>query len=45
VVKLFRAPQMLEVLQQNALEGLDRFHIKHVVPQHIELYERLLAQP
>jgi glycosyltransferase involved in cell wall biosynthesis len=44
VVKLFRTPQMLDVLHQNAHDGLDRFHIKHVVPKHIELYERLLAE-
>ena len=43
VVKLIRAPEMLELLKENSAHDLDKFHIKHVVPQHIELYEKLLA--
>ena len=42
VVRLFKNPEMLQQLAESAQKDLDRFHIKHVVPQHIELYERLL---
>jgi glycosyltransferase involved in cell wall biosynthesis len=43
VIRLLQTPEMLDVLVQNSKEDLDRFHIKHVVPQHIELYERFLS--
>ena len=43
VVKLIRAPEMLELLKENTTQDLDKFHIKHVVPQHVELYEKLLS--
>ena len=41
-VKLIRMPELLDTLSSNATDGLDPFHIKHVVPKHVELYERFI---
>ncbi len=43
IVRLLNHPELMSLLASNAKEGLDPFHIKHVVPQHIELYEKLLS--
>lgn len=42
IVRLLHNPELMSLLASNTKKDLDPFHIKHVVPQHIELYQKLL---
>lgn len=42
VVRLFKHPELLQELARNTSLELDQFHIKHVVPAHVEIYGRFL---